>query len=78
MNLMREGLESLQIGPDIARLICSVHDSISYGVRKEYVEWFDQEFNKVAQRPIPEFGGMSFPINSGWGRTWAEAEQAAH
>ena len=78
MNMMREGLESLQIGPDVARLICSVHDSISYGVRKEYVEWFDQEFKKIAQRPIPELGNMVFPINSGWGNTWAEAERNAH
>jgi len=78
MNIMREGLESLQIGSDIARLVGSVHDSISYGVRKEYVEWFDVEFKKIAQRPIEEFDGMIFPVNSGWGDTWAVAEQAAH
>lgn len=78
MNIMREGLEGLGIGPDKVRLICSVHDSISYGIHKDYVEWFDVEFKKVAQRPIPELGGMVLPINSGWGNTWAEAERAAH
>ena len=78
MNMMREGLDALGIGPDTVRLICSVHDSISYGVRRDYVEWFDVEFKKIAQRPIPEFDGMNFPVNAGYGQTWAEAEQNAH
>jgi DNA polymerase-1 len=78
MNLMREGLDGLGIGPDKVRLICSVHDSISYGVHKDYVEWFDEEFKKIAQRPIPELDNIIFPINTGYGNTWAEAERNAH
>lgn len=78
MAMMKQVLDDLQIGPEIARLVCSVHDSISYQVHKDYVEWFDGVFKQIAQRPIPELGNMSFPVNTGTGNTWAEAERAAH
>lgn len=78
MNKVREDLDALGIGSDIVRLVGSVHDSVSYGVRKEYVEWFDKEFRKVAEMPIPEFNGATFPVKSGWGKTWGLAEFAAH
>ena len=78
MAMMKQVLDDLQVGPDIARLVCSVHDSVSYQVHKDYVDWFDGVFKQVAQRPIPELGNMSFPVNTGWGNTWAEAERAAH
>jgi DNA polymerase-1 len=78
MCMMKQILDDLQIGPEVARLVGSVHDSISYGVHKDYVDWFDGVFKQVAQRPIPELGNMEFPVNTGWGLTWAEAERAAH
>lgn len=78
MCFMKQVMDDLQIGPEIAKLICSVHDSVSYAVRKDRVEWFDSVFKQVAQRPILELGNMSFPVNTGYGNTWAEAERAAH
>lgn len=77
MNVMRQVLEELQIPPEKAKLRVSVHDSITYGVHKDYLEWFDETFRAVAQRPIPELGGITLPVEAGWGRTWAEAERNA-
>ena len=77
MNLIRETLESYDIGPDKIRLVNTVHDSMAYGVHLDYIEWFDQLFREIATRPIPELGGWRLPVEAGWGQTWAEAEKNA-
>jgi DNA polymerase-1 len=78
MCFVKQVLDDLTIGPEYVRLVCSVHDSITYGIHKSMVEWFDGVFKPIAQRPIPELGNMVFPVNTGFGHTWAEAERAAH
>lgn len=67
--------ESLDLGD--VRLLNVVYDSAAYGVRKDLVEWFDQVYRTLATRPIPQLGNMKFPVKSGWGATWAEAESIA-
>jgi DNA polymerase-1 len=68
-------LEEKKVGTDKVRFLSSVHDSLAYGVRKDHVEWFDTVFKLVAQRPIPEFGGYQFKVNTGWSDiSWAYAE----
>ena len=77
MNVMKNVLDELQISTKKAKLRITVHDSITYGVHKDYIEWFDQTFRTVATRPIPELGGIQLPVEAGWGKTWAEAERNA-
>ena len=67
-------LEQNNIGLDKIRLINSVHDSISYGVKKSLTSWFADTLRKVAQRPIPELQGRCFPGKLGIGLDWAQAE----
>ena len=68
-------LEEKGVGQDRVRLLSSVHDSLAYGVRKDHIEWFDKVFKMVAQRPIPEFGGYQFKVETGWSEiSWAKAE----
>jgi len=64
-----------KVGPDRVRFLSSVHDSLAYGVRKDHVEWFDMVFKTVAQRPVPEFGGYQFKVETAWSDiSWAHAE----
>lgn len=77
MNFMRNVLNEVGVGIDKVKLRITVHDSITYGVHKDYVSWFDETFRNVASRPIPELGGIQLPVESGWGATWAEAERNA-
>lgn len=56
-------------------MVNTVHDSIAYQVRDEYVDWFTPFMKAVAERPIPELENESFPIDYGVGMSWAEAEE---
>jgi len=74
-NAIDDILEAKKVGPDRVRFLSSVHDSLAYGVRKDHVEWFDKVFKMVAQRPILEFGGYQFKIETAWSDiSWAHAE----
>jgi DNA polymerase I len=77
INLVAKLLEQHDVGSDLIRLSNTVHDSMSYGVRKDMVDWFTPVFKQIAQRPIPEINNYFFPVKIGVGRTWAEAEIAA-
>ncbi len=68
-------LDHYKIGLDKIRFLITVHDSIIYGVRKDYRPWFIQVLKTIAERPIKEIKNKSFPINIGYGRTWADAEK---
>lgn len=70
-------LEQVNVGPDLIRFTNTVHDSLSYGVRKDMVEWFTPVFRQIAERPVPEIQGYFFPVEIGTGATWSEAELAA-
>lgn len=75
---VREHLNDLiqagQLRPDDVRLINTVHDSITYEVRDHYVEWFCGVFKHIAERPIPQLGNLSFPLEIGVGPSWTRAE----
>jgi uracil-DNA glycosylase family 4 len=60
--------------PTALRMLNTVHDSIAFATRDDLVEWFVPLMRHVAQRPIPELGGASFPIDFGIGKSWADAE----
>ena len=59
--------------PATIRFTNTVHDSISYGVHKSMIDWFPGAFKTVAERPIPELQGKTFPVKRGEGVTWTEA-----
>jgi DNA polymerase-1 len=77
INLVRRMLEQHKIGTDKIRFLNTVHDSIAYGVRKDYIEWFPQAFKVIAERRIPEVHNKYFPVKMGYGKTWTEAERSA-
>lgn len=72
-----EILELNGIGNDKIRLINTVHDSGSYGVRKNLTPWFIDTVKKVAERTIPELFNKKFKIKIGVGKNWADAELKA-
>ena len=72
--LIQQVLDKYKIGPDKVRFLITVHDANIWGVQKKLVPWFKEVFRTVAQRPIPEIQGKSFPISIGVGPTWADAE----
>jgi DNA polymerase-1 len=59
---------------DRVRLINTVHDSVLYEVEDKLVPWFREVLKKIATRPIPEYHGASFPMDTGVGHSWAAAE----
>lgn len=74
INMIDDILTKHTLHKDI-RMCNNVHDSVSYGVRKPYLDWFSEVFKKVAERPILELENNSFPVNCGWSEnTWTEAE----
>jgi DNA polymerase-1 len=75
INRVHAMLEQNSVGIDKVRLINSVHDSVAYGVRKDYIDWFSQAFKAVAMMPVPEVNNHKFEIKMGWSEnSWAEAE----
>lgn len=75
--LMDRILDQNNIGLDKVRLINTVHDSISYGVKKNLTPWLSDTLRKVAQRPIPELQGKCFVGKLGVGSSWSDAERDA-
>ena len=80
MNRIDALLEKHGMGTLAARkimLLNTVHDSLSYEVKKYLIEWFESALRSIATRPIPELGGASFPVKVGYSDSWAKAEVAA-
>jgi DNA polymerase I len=77
INLVAKLLKHYNVGSDLIRFGNTVHDSISYGVRKDMVDWFTPVFKQIAQRQIPEIDNYYFPVKVGIGKTWSEAELSA-
>ena len=74
---IKKVLDYYNIGADKVRFLITVHDSLLYGVRKDHTEWFKKTLKQIAERPIKEIKNKTFPINIGYGRTWADAEIAS-
>lgn len=79
MGLVHATLEAVfrdnsYISESDIRLINTVHDSLAYEVRDEYVDWFIRVLRQVGERPVPELDNYSFPMDIGVGKTWTEAE----
>jgi DNA polymerase I-like protein with 3'-5' exonuclease and polymerase domains len=55
-------------------LINTVHDSVAYEVRDDYVEWFTAALKQIGERPIAELNNNQFKMDIGVGRNWADAE----
>lgn len=75
--LMDKIFEKYGIGSDRIRLINTVHDSISYGCKRELTPWLVKTLKLVAERQIPELGNKSFRTKIGVGDSWASAEMAS-
>jgi DNA polymerase-1 len=67
-------LKKYNIKSDIVRFVNTVHDSLVYEVRKDYVLWFREALKVIAERKIPELQNNSFPISIGVGDSWGAAE----
>lgn len=74
MNRVRQILLTENINLNTIRLLNTVHDSMAYGVKSDYIDWFTPKFREIAERPIPELQNKSFPVKIGIGKTWTEAE----
>jgi DNA polymerase I-like protein with 3'-5' exonuclease and polymerase domains len=70
-------LTKFGVPEDAVCLINTVHDSVAYEVKDDYVEWFKEALLSIATRPIPEMGGSIFNMDIGVGDNWADAEMAA-
>jgi hypothetical protein len=66
-----------ELSEEDAFLILTVHDSGAWEVRDEHVDWFVPTLEKLASRPIEQFGGFQFTMKVGVGNSWTEAELAA-
>lgn len=69
-------LDEYQVPEDIVCLVNTVHDSVDYEVREDYVEWFTDLLAHVSSRPTPELNGYAFKLDVGVGDNWAFAEAA--
>jgi DNA polymerase-1 len=70
-------LQGYGIGEDLVCLVNTVHDSVAYEVKDEYVDWFVQALEAISLRPVPELGNTQFKIDCGVGENWCDAEMAA-
>lgn len=61
----------------VIRFVNTVHDSLAFEVRANYVDWFCGLLKKICERPYPELDGYSFPWEIGVGDSWCEAEAKA-
>ncbi len=78
INAVDQMLEGSNVGLDRVSLLNSVHDSTAYGVRKDIIDWFSSAYKTIAERPIPQLGNNTFPVDFGWSDySWARAELAA-
>lgn len=74
INAVDKMLEKYGIGEDIVCLVNTVHDSVAYEVREDYVEWFKQALKAIAFQPYPQLFNNQFKMDVGIGQSWTEAE----
>ena len=60
--------------PHPARLLVTVHDSFVLESPLSMVEEIKEILNKVLTQSWSEFGGYSFPIETGVGPSWGECK----
>jgi DNA polymerase-1 len=70
-------LEEFNISEDIVCLVNTVHDSVAYEVRSDYVPWFKTALTAISMQPWPQLFNNQFRMDVGSGRSWAIAEMAA-
>lgn len=70
-------LEEHNIPEGVVCLVNTVHDSVAYEVKDEYVDWFMEALKVVSQIPYPELENQVFKIDCGYGVNWTDAEMAA-
>lgn len=68
-------IEAGKIQRGDVKLICTVHDSIAYEVKKPLTQWFQGVLRTIAERPIEELDNSKFPVNIGVGNSWSAAEE---
>lgn len=67
-------LRANHVGSNLVRLVNTVHDSLAYEVKIEYLDWFKQAFKIVAEHPIVELNNLTCPVDIGIGKSWGHAE----
>jgi DNA polymerase I-like protein with 3'-5' exonuclease and polymerase domains/uracil-DNA glycosylase len=60
--------------PRPARLLATVHDSFVLECPLDMVDEVKAILERVLTQPWPQFGGYSFPIETGTGASWGEAK----
>ena len=73
LRLVEEGT----IKPDDVWMLTTLHDAATFMVRERLGEWFINVYKTIGQRPIPEIGGATFPMEIGMGDSWLDAEKDA-
>jgi len=69
-------LESQGVDEESICLVNTVHDSMAYEVREEYVEWFQQVIEALSSVPVPQLFNNTFRVDVGVGQSWREAEMS--
>jgi len=69
-------LESQGVDEEAICLVNTVHDSMAYEVREEYVEWFQQVIEVLSSVPVPQLFNNTFRVDVGVGQSWREAEMS--
>lgn len=77
LNLVHSKLRDTNVNEDDAFLVNTVHDSGAWEVKDYLVDWFTKSLKILAERPIAQLGGLSFPVDIGVGQSWSEAEANA-
>lgn len=70
-------LEEFNIPEDIVCLVNTVHDSVAYEVRDDFVEWFQTALTTISMQPQPQLFNNAFKMDVGVGISWAAAEMSA-
>jgi DNA polymerase-1 len=77
-KLLQHYIEAGQLAEDDIVMVNTVHDSLAYEVKNEFLGWFQGALKQIAERPIPELQNHKFPCDMGTGRSWTTAELDAH
>lgn len=55
-----------------APMVLQHHDSIVLEVPRHTATWWSQVIKHVMEKPVPEYGGYSFPVDVKVGETWGQ------
>lgn len=72
-----ETLDKYDISDNIVCLVNTVHDSVAYEVRDDYVDWFVAALGAISMQPWPQLHNNKFKMDIGLGETWTDAEMTA-